>query len=102
MEARPARGVVLCLTKHLAGYWRDIAVTTENISDHIQYGIAFGPTAGEQSLLARVTVYWASGDADSNLSPRGAVNCRRSSAIGKNQPTAIRNVPRIDRAISGL
>src|SRR4029453_323921 len=27
MDARSARGVVLCLTKHLAGYWRDIPVT---------------------------------------------------------------------------
>jgi len=43
MDPRSARGVVLCLTKHLAGYWRDIPVTTENIADHIQYGIAFGP-----------------------------------------------------------
>ena len=43
MDARPARGVVLCLTKHLASYWRDIPVTAENVADHIQYGIAFGP-----------------------------------------------------------
>ena len=34
---------MLCLTKHLAGYWRDISVTAENVADHIQYGIAFGP-----------------------------------------------------------
>src|ERR1700746_3681456 len=44
MDARPSRWVVLCLTKHLAGYWRDIPVTTENIADHIQDGIAFSPT----------------------------------------------------------
>jgi hypothetical protein len=43
MDARPARRVVLCLTKHLASYWRDIPVATENVADHIQYGIAFGP-----------------------------------------------------------
>jgi hypothetical protein len=43
MDPRPARGVVLCLTRHLAGYWRDIPVTAENVADHIQYGIAFGP-----------------------------------------------------------
>jgi hypothetical protein len=43
MDPRPTRGVVLSLTKHLAGYWRDISVTTENVADHIQYGIAFGP-----------------------------------------------------------
>ena len=44
MDAWPERRVVLCLTKDLAGYWRDIPVTTENVADHIQYGITFGPT----------------------------------------------------------
>ena len=53
MDARPAGGVVLCLTKYLAGYWRDIPVTTENIADHIQYGIAFGP--------AEVSMWYSSG-----------------------------------------
>src|SRR5512132_1979399 len=28
MDARPARVVMLCLAKHLAGYWRDIPVPT--------------------------------------------------------------------------
>src|SRR5512132_1035672 len=34
MDARPARGVMLCLAKHLAGYWRDIPVPTmRNLGD---------------------------------------------------------------------
>jgi DNA-binding response OmpR family regulator len=37
MNAGPARGIVLCLTKHLAGYGRDIPVTTKNIANYVTH-----------------------------------------------------------------
>src|ERR1043166_5206530 len=62
MDARPARGVVLCLTKHLAGYWRDIPVTTENVANHIQYRIAFGPTEVSMWHVPHAYFSWTEGN----------------------------------------
>ena len=98
MGPRPACGVVLCLTKRLAGYSRDIPVTTENIAYHIQCGIAFGPS--EVSM-------WQSPRSIAQISQCGYPVChsrafRAQHLMGSYFPTAHVQVSRkLTRIISG-
>jgi hypothetical protein len=80
MDPRPARGVVLCLTKHLAGYWRDIPMVGQRRDSPDQFWVASSELAFCEQFIGQLRLL----EHDQTIRDSGDVCGARDTQSNKN------------------